>query len=218
MSGVQAAHQMGRSNREAKHMASIDLDDALRRANAGEESAWRSLIDAYAPRVFALVRSRCRNVDIAEEVTQSVFVTVASKLADGGYEEQGKFEAWLFRVAMNRTRDEIRKQRRRRETESDAIATLPQRSPDEPAYDNQAIIAMRDAIDQLSDQDREIIELRHHAQMSFRQLVDVLGEPLGTLLARHHRALRKLKDIMQPAAHANLDEDSPVSRMRNGTS
>ncbi len=199
-------------------MASIDLDDALRRAIAGEESAWRSLIEAYAPRVFALVRSRCRNVDIAEEVTQSVFVTVASKLADGGYEEQGKFEAWLFRVAMNRTRDEIRKQRRRRETESDAIATLPQRTPDEPAYDNQAIIAMRDAIDQLSDQDREIIELRHHAQMSFRQLVDVLGEPLGTLLARHHRALRKLKDMMKPADHANLNEDSPVSRMRNGTS
>jgi DNA-directed RNA polymerase specialized sigma24 family protein len=50
---------------------------------------------------------------------------------------------------------------------------------------------------QLADADREIIELRHHGQMSFAQLAEMLGEPIGTLLARHHRALAKLKSLME---------------------
>ena len=50
-------------------------------------------------------RRRSEGCELAEEITQSVFVTVASKLVGGGYTEQGRFESWLFRVAMNRIRD-----------------------------------------------------------------------------------------------------------------
>ena len=52
-------------------------------------------------------------------------------------------------------------------------------------------------MEHLSPADREVIELRHHAQMGFKQMSEVLDEPLGTLLARHHRALRKLREILE---------------------
>ncbi|MBX3406239.1 MAG: sigma-70 family RNA polymerase sigma factor [Phycisphaeraceae bacterium] len=142
-------------------------------------------------------RRRSEGCELAEEITQSVFVTVASKLVGGGYTEQGRFESWLFRVAMNRIRDEVRRARRQAApTDPEALNTLAagETGPDDerPAM----LDALRSALERLADTDREVIELRHHAGMSFKQIADLLEEPIGTLLARHHRALRKLKDIM----------------------
>lgn len=58
----------------------------------------------------------------------------------------------------------------------------------------------------LSDADREVVELRHHGQMAFKDIAELLSQPVGTVLARHHRALRKLRDMIgQP-------EDAPPDR------
>ena len=51
------------------------------------------------------------------------------------------------------------------------------------------------SMERLSEEDREVIELRHHGGMSFKQMAETLGAPLGTLLARHHRALHKLRKM-----------------------
>jgi RNA polymerase sigma-70 factor (ECF subfamily) len=145
--------------------------------------------------VFALARSRFGKSDVAEEITQSVFVTVAAKLAGGGYAEQGKFEPWLFRVAMNRIRDEARRAKHRpRAADPETLALrTDDRAPSEGGVDSGRL---REAIASLPDADREVIELRHHGRMGFKQMADLLGEPVGTLLARHHRALRKLRDLL----------------------
>ena len=79
-------------------------------AAAGDNEAWVALVDAYAPRVHALLFSNCHDHDLSEEITQSTFCTVASKI--GTYVEQGKFQAWIFRIAMNRLRDEMRRRKR----------------------------------------------------------------------------------------------------------
>lgn len=175
---------------------SSDLSPLLRAARAGDANAWRELVQRYSRRIYALAKSRCRDSDVSEEITQSVFATVATKIGGGEYEEQGKFESWLFRVAMNRVRDHVRRAKRRPGAveghESELVADS---SPDEQANEG-SLVRLRRALMELSDADREIIELRHHGGMSFKQMSDLLEEPLGTLLARHHRALRKLKDFI----------------------
>jgi RNA polymerase sigma-70 factor (ECF subfamily) len=171
-----------------------ELASLLRAASQGDEPAWRRLIEMYGRRLFALAKSRCRSREQAEEIVQSVFVTVSSKLGAGEYTEQGRFEAWLFRVTMNRLRDHARRVKRHAvsvEQERLTGVSAPQ------GADGVDLDALRRAIDQLGAADREIIELRHHGGMSFKQLAELLGEPLGTLLARHHRALRKLREIME---------------------
>jgi RNA polymerase sigma-70 factor, ECF subfamily len=163
---------------------------------AAADAAWRELIALYGRRVYAIARSRCRRDDLAEEVTQSVFATVATKLAEAGYIEQGRFEAWLFRIAMNRVRDELRRMRRHAEV-CDPEVFNRRAAEDVDAAEKDDVEQLKEAIVKLSEADRQIIELRHHAQMSFREMAEVLEEPLGTLLARHHRALRKLKKLME---------------------
>lgn len=177
------------------------LAHILRLASEGSDEAWRALIDIYARRVFALAKSRCRDVDTAEEITQSVFATIAVKITSGGYHEQGKFEPWLFRVAANRIRDHVRVSRRRREFEHagppDMAEPASRPEPRADGADADSRARLRAALVLLPENDREIIELRHHGGLSFKQIADILEEPLGTLLARHHRALKKLREILE---------------------
>ncbi len=222
----------GASRDEPASAGTLDgIAALLQAAGAGDEQAWRTIVEMYARRVYALARSRLGGAsggvsagvsggvggwqgrggrlvsghDAAEEVTQSVFVTVAAKLSSGAYTEQGRFESWLFRVAMNRIRDEVRRVRRHATpTDPEVIdaggGVVGVRSDSGSGHvQGDSLAVLRSALEHLSDSDREVVELRHHAGMSFKQMADLLEEPLGTLLARHHRALRKLKDIITAA-------------------
>jgi RNA polymerase sigma-70 factor, ECF subfamily len=172
----------------------------LQAASRGDRAAWQELVGLYASRTFALAKSRVGNVHDAEDITQSVFVTVAKHLRERLYEEQGRFEPWLFTIVMNRVRDFARKRTRERQGEDE----LRLRAHVEPGVSTASsegtgtwdVDQMRRAVAKLDEADREIVELRHHAEMSFKQISEMLDEPMGTLLARHHRALRKLKTLL----------------------
>ncbi len=178
-----------------------DVPAVLRLAAKGDQEAWRRLIELYGRRVFALAKSRCGSAELADEISQSVFATLAMKLPSGGYVEQGKFEPWLFRIVINRVRDEIRRSRRQaRPVDPVDLADRQEDedvTPDEPP-EGPGLADLRRAFGELSDADRQVVELRHHAGMAFRDIAELLGEPMGTVLARHHRALRKLRNILTP--------------------
>jgi RNA polymerase sigma-70 factor (ECF subfamily) len=174
-------------------------------AARGDADAWRSLVLTYAPRVHGLLVAQCRDEELAEEITQSAFCTVAAKLRD--YVETGRFESWLFRIAVNRLRDEMRRRARQaRPTDDGPMAEIAARSSHRTtAADLELHAMLRRALAQLSEGDREIIELRHTGGMSFKALSDYFEEPLGTLLARHHRALRKLRVLLEEMGVEDLD-------------
>jgi len=185
-------------------------------AAGGDETAWEGLVELYGRRMYAMAKSRLGDPDSAEEIVQSVFATLAEKLRAGtpekdaaGYTEQGRFESWLFRIVMNRVRDEGRRRRRRGET---TVALEFVEGDAQPAVEADArtrlngtaegvekvnLHELRDAIARLDDKDAEIIGLRHHGGLSFAQIAESLGEPIGTVLARHHRALKKIKKDLE---------------------
>ncbi len=208
------------------------LDQTLAMAAQGDPDAWRDLVEAYTRRVYGLLLRQCNDRDLAEEITQATFVKVVTKLGDEeGYEERGKFEAWLFRIAMNQLRDEMRRRKRQarpmdmtpgtgrggedgREDPSEWAAAQGQialrREPDWPDPTDAASTAeqvelLRDAIQTMSAADQEILYLRHTAGLSFAQIAQTLGQPLGTVLARGHRALGKLRQMLAQDG----DQDRP---------
>jgi len=176
------------------------LQIRLLEAAEGSSAAWEEIVTTYARRVYALLHSQCGDSDLAEEITQSTFCTIAVKLA--AYTELGRFEAWLFRIAMNRLRDEMRRRRRQAVAiDSEALASFAgqdPRSTDQRVPDDPEIAALRSAMSRLNEADREVIQLRHYGGLSFRQIAELLDQPLGTVLARQHRALQKLAELMGP--------------------
>ncbi|MEE2912322.1 MAG: sigma-70 family RNA polymerase sigma factor [Planctomycetota bacterium] len=176
-----------------------ELHDRITAAASGDEVAWRWIVDAYAHRVFALIRSKCANEELAEEITQSTCCTIAEKLS--GYTETGKFEPWLFRIAMNRMRDEMRRRKRHAVPMENEMIGIFSSGVSDVIDDEGAsmeIQRLRVAVGQLSSSDQDIIHMRHAAGMSYKQIAEVLEQPLGTVLARQHRAVRKLRSIMEP--------------------
>ena len=173
-----------------------EFEQQLVRAAAGDSAAWRVVVNAFAPRVHGLLRAQCRDDELAEEITQSTFCTIATKL--GSYIENGRFEAWLFRIAMNRLRDEMRRRARQGRTmDGEAFKRVAGASNNESGF---VSVEVRDqlrlALSRMTEADREIIDLRHIGGLSFKALSDFYEEPVGTLLARHHRALKKLKAML----------------------
>lgn len=204
------------------------LDQTLAAAASGDGQAWTLLVRSYSGRVFGLIYKQCRDSDLAEEITQDTFVKVVQKLTQhDGYREQGKFEPWLFRIAMNNLRDEMRRRGRQAKTmdmspgasagsssdqasgwaaaESGVIAGRPwmPEAPFEQLSRAEQVQQLRTAIASLSPADQEVLHLRHTAGLSFAQIAEALDQPLGTVLARGHRALAKLKKLM--SADSNTD-------------
>ncbi len=178
------------------------LDEILQNAAAGDQDAWRSLIQTYSGRVFGLLYRQCANGELAQEITQATFVKVVTKLSE--YREQGRFEPWLFRIAMNTLRDEMRRKKRHAST-VDLNSTPPesighshdQQTPFDQLQQTEEHDQLRQAVKQLPDADQKILYMRYTAELSFAQIAESLDEPLGTVLARGHRALKKLKKIIE---------------------
>ncbi len=205
--------------------AAPDLDRLLRQAAAGDAQAWRELVERYSGRVYGLLLRQCGDPELSEEITQATFVKIVTTIAD--YHEQGRFEPWLFRIAMNRLRDEMRRRKRQAlpmdmtsgrgdQDEGggggawagleEGVVSAKERGVDEDAGADPArraehgeqVELLRVAVAQLGEADREILHLRHTAGMSFAEIAESLQQPLGTVLARGHRALAKLRKILGP--------------------
>jgi RNA polymerase sigma-70 factor (ECF subfamily) len=127
------------------------------------------------------------------------------------YEHDGRFEAWLFRIATNLVRDRIRKAQRRGELnsssnsyEADATNQLANLSddkavsPDDQLRLREEVDELQQALDDLPDAEREVICLRHFSGLSFKEVAEAMGTPIGTALARAHRGLARLKEMMTP--------------------
>ncbi|MEE9405520.1 MAG: sigma-70 family RNA polymerase sigma factor [Algisphaera sp.] len=189
----------------------------LEQAAAGNSEAWKRLVQAYSRRVYGLLLNQCHDPDLAQELTQDTFVKVVKALAvdskktpDARYREQGRFEPWLFRVAMNGLRDEMRRRKRQaRPTDfngQNALVLSRKTAPDDRpggVGEDPAQAALREewlawlkrAVAGLPEEDRNVLYLRHTAQLSFKEIAETLDQPLGTVLARGHRALAKLRKL-----------------------
>lgn len=93
-----------------------------------------------------------------------------------------------------------RRKRHARPVEEEKLIGMAGIIEDDPDRENdqrQGNRALREAMSQLSEADQRIVYLRHYGELSFKQIADILDQPLGTVLARQHRALKKLRDLLE---------------------
>ncbi len=185
------------------------LDELLERACRREPAALDELVCRYSRRVFGLLYRLTNERETAEDLMQETFLRVVRTI--DRYEHAGRFEAWLFRIAANLARDRARRRGRRGDTlsldgaEDDGTSraaelSAPAQHADQLLVEAELGERLAASLDRLSDADREIILLRHYSELSFQEIADLLGVPLGTALARAHRALKRLQ--------ADLGEES----------
>jgi RNA polymerase sigma-70 factor, ECF subfamily len=192
------------------------IAELLARCQAGDKTAWDTLVDAYWQRLFGYALRATGNAELAQDLVQETFLRIVQRL--GRYDDQGKFEAWLFRILVNLVRDHGRS-RSRHPTQSTVIESDGERiemtdevagkvpAPHEPLHHREEVDALQAALRKLPEGDRQILMLRHFADMPFKDIARTLNCPIGTVLARAHRALGKLRGLMEVTHHDTTEPD-----------
>jgi RNA polymerase sigma-70 factor, ECF subfamily len=174
----------------------------VRRCLAGDEKAYRELVERYQGQVYGLSLRMVRRSEDAEDLTQETFVRMFRALAR--YDPTRPFPAWLFTIATRLCIDHIRRSRVklvplvRREPGSEEERTLeledPGPTPDEVTARTEEERRTHELIASLPAHYRVVVVLRHQQDLSYEEIADVLHLPLGTVKARIHRARALLKD------------------------
>ena len=175
------------------------LAELIARARNRDADAFDTLVEAYGPRLFGFFYRTCGRHDEAEDLLQETFLRVVRMI--GGYEHDGRFDRWLFRIATNLVRDRVRRMRRSPvvgimdESVAEPVSrTAP--GPDARIEQAEAWDRLQSALQRLPPAERDVVLLRHFSELPFKEIAELTGTPIGTALARAHRGLRKLRKWM----------------------
>ncbi len=186
-------------------MDSQQLRRTIAAAKAGRAEGYAALLEAYGSRLYGYFLRATRSHHDAEDLLGEITLRLVERLKS--YDERGRFDQWLFRIAANMVRDRIRRAKTAPATlslslEDDSGRRLAERIAGDAPAAEAAVLAgeasrqLQAALAKLDDTTRQMILLRHFGQMSFKELADLFQCPLGTALARVHRGLRALRKHM----------------------
>ena len=164
----------------------------LRRLAAGDQTALGTFYDLYAGLANGLALRILRDTSEAEDVVQEVFVQVWRQ-ATRFDTSRGSAEAWLCTITRTRALDRLRRRASRREEQADETPAATAAPRTEEA------LAVRKALDGLSDSQRRALELAYYEGLTQTEIAARLGEPLGTIKTRIRTAMIRLREVLGPS-------------------
>jgi len=174
----------------------MDADrDVLARYLEGDEKAFEELVIRYEAGVRNLVHGLLRDRALAEDVAQETFLTAYRK-ADT-YRGEGTVRGWLFKIAIRRAHDELRRRGRKAEV---ALEEAPEPS-ETPHVGLEAGWDVTEALGALSPDHRAALMLKEIEGLSYQEIAETMGWPIGTVGTHIHRARIELKAFMEEKAH-----------------
>ncbi len=186
------------SDRESIRESTGPPEDAelVRRASAGDGSAFEALVLRYETPLRKLVYGYVLNWQVAEDVAQDAFLLAYRKLGDLG--ESAAFKSWLYRIAINRAHDELRRSARwgrrlDRNVGEEALAELPAAGAESAVESRLLRRALVRELARLPKSQRTAVVLKDVAGMKYVEIAELLGCPIGTAQIRVHRGRQKLR-------------------------
>ncbi len=176
--------------------------DLLVAAGQGDEVAFSELYDRVAPQVVGIARRVLRDRALAEEAAQEVLVEVWRKAARFD-PERGSASGWIATLAHRRAVDRVRSEQAARDRDDRASRRDHQPSHDVVADEVTTRLEhwqVRQALVQLTDRQREAIELAYYAGHTYRDVASVLGIPEGTAKSRLRDGLMRLRELLADLA------------------
>jgi RNA polymerase sigma-70 factor, ECF subfamily len=161
-------------------------------AVAGDEAARIWIVRTYTPLVHRFSSRLLANDEDARDATQETLVKVLRNL--GRYDPAWRFATWVFGIARNTCVDEHRR-RRRRPTVPEVEVADSSESPLERTDRERRAARLQEALVRLPPLYREVVLLYHFEHLKYREIADILGLPLGTVMNRIFRARQKLGEL-----------------------
>ena len=178
-------------------------DDALVSLYVGgNNSAFDILLNRHKDRLYYYIYFIVRSREVAEDIFQETFVKAIVKLQEGRYQPDGKFGAWITRIAHNLVIDQFRQERNENlvsndESEVDLLnnASLAEGTIENRLVNEQVLRDVRALVDELPDCQREVVYMRYYQKLSFKDISDITGVSINTALGRMRYAILNMRRI-----------------------
>lgn len=182
-----------RADRKTQVIVADDIP-ALVTAAQNNPTEFGRLYDRYVQPIYRYIYSRVGRAHEAEDITSQTFVAAYEAL--GRYRERGQFSAWLFRIARSKINDHFR--RSRREVGLEAAGEILEREDALGVLIRaEELSRIRSLISHLNEEEQELIRLRYVADLSFREIADLLGRREEAVKKFVYRLLARLKSQLE---------------------
>ena len=191
-------------------MTDQEFETCMRCMKQNDKNALKQVYEAYLPYIYGIVLNTVRSRELAEDVTSEFFIKLW-EISDT-YKPGKGHRSWLATIARNLAIDFMRKTKReilidsfeeKKEDEGDRHAS---KHPSTDSVENgvesshsqvedEAIgnLSIQEALQKLSDKEQEVVHMKIVGELSFKEIAEILSEPMGTITWRYQNALKKLR-------------------------
>lgn len=169
----------------------------------GNEKAFEELLSRYKNKIYTSIYLFVKDDAKAEDIFQEVFIKVINTLRNGKYNHEGKFSQWVMRIAYNLCVDNFRRKKRRPTLqptdEFDIFDVLKSDdlNGEQQIMRSQTHMRIRKLVDELPEEQREVVILRHYADMSFKEIAALTRVSINTALGRMRYALINIRKMVE---------------------
>ncbi|ALO13978.1 RNA polymerase sigma factor [Salinivirga cyanobacteriivorans] len=175
----------------------------------GKDSSIEVLINRHKDRVFTYILLLVKNEELAEDIFQDTFVKVINSLRQKKYKDEGRFVSWVLRIGHNLVIDHFRKEKNLRTVSNDdgevdllnstkfADLTIEEEMAKKQVHGN-----VRELVEQLPFEQRQVVVMRHYMGMSFKEISQHTNVSINTALGRMRYALINMRKMILDQEHA----------------
>ncbi len=170
----------------------------------GNNEAFDILLNRYKDRLYAYIYYTVRNEELAEDIFQETFTKAIITIQQGRYNENGKFPAWLTRIAHNLIIDCFRQEKQENlvscdEEERNLLNNihLSEGTVETEIVSRQILADVRRLMKHLPDEQREVVQMRFYQDLSFKEIAEMTGVSINTSLGRMRYAILNLRRMAE---------------------
>lgn len=170
----------------------------------GNNSAFDVLLNRYKGSVHSYIYFIVRNKELTDDLFQETFVKVITTIKQGRYTDNGKFKAWIMRIAHNLIIDNFRQERNENLISNDEVEVdlfnnmkLCDHTIEEKLVKQQVLEDVRRLVGFLPETQRKVLEMRFYQDMSFKEIADTTGVSINTALGRMRYAIMNMRRLAE---------------------
>jgi RNA polymerase sigma factor (sigma-70 family) len=168
----------------------------------GNDAAFECLLNRHKGKIFTSIYMFVKDNDLANDIFQETFIKIIDTIRSGRYNDEGKFLQWALRISYNLCVDLFRKNKRKPtisgSDDFDIFDTvsIAEECEESKIIRNQTHDKIRQLVNFLPQEQREVIMLRHYADLSFKEISELTNVSINTALGRMRYALINIRKMM----------------------
>ncbi len=185
------------------NLTKMNDQELLKAYSGGREEAVSILIERHRKRVYDYIRMMVKDPDLADDLFQETLIKVLKSLREERYVDNGRFVAWVMRIAHNQIIDHFRRRKQLNQVRNEDAGydLLNNRKLSEPTVEDHLVLDqihedIRRLVDELPEEQRDVVVMRHYKDMSFKDIAEKTGVSINTALGRMRYALINLRKII----------------------